>query len=106
MRARTQPDLADVQRDFPQLQISELVGVGGMGLVYRARQLRLDRVVALKILAPDLASDPAFAERFLREAQALAKLDHPNVVSVYDFGEQEGRYYLLRSSSMELRCVK
>ena len=89
------PDLSEVQRDFPQLELLDLVGRGGMGLVYKARQRRLDRLVALKVLAPDLAADPAFAERFLREAQALAKLSHPNVVTVHDFGERNGRYFLL-----------
>ncbi len=89
------PQLSEVQAEFPQLHVQELVGVGGMGLVYRARQIKLDRQVALKILLPELAQDPAFAERFLREAQALAKLDHPNVVTVYDFGEQAGRYFLM-----------
>lgn len=89
------PDLSRVQRDFPQLEILELVGRGGMGLVYKARQPRLDRIVALKILSPELARDPAFAERFLREAQALARLNHPNVVTVFDFGEREGCYFLL-----------
>jgi serine/threonine protein kinase len=89
------PDLSDVQRDFPDLEVLELVGRGGMGLVYKARQRRLDRLVALKVLAPDLANDPAFAERFLREAQALAKLNHANVVAVHDFGERQGRYFLL-----------
>ena len=89
------PDLSVVQRDFPQLEILELIGRGGMGLVYKARQRRLDRLVALKVLHTELASDPAFSERFLREAQALAKLSHPNVVRVHDFGERQGRYFLL-----------
>ncbi len=89
------PDLADVQRDFPQLEVLRLIGRGGMGIVYEARQPRLDRKVALKILAPEVAQEPAFAERFLREAQALAKLTHENIVAVHDFGEQHGRYFLV-----------
>jgi len=89
------PDLAGVQANFPQLEVLGIVGRGGMGIVYKARQPRLDRLVALKVLAPDLASQAAFAERFLREAQALARLNHPNVVSVYDFGERNGTYFLL-----------
>jgi len=89
------PPLADIRRDFPQLEILELVGRGGMGLVYRARQRRLGRDVALKILTPDLAHRPDFAERFLREAQAMAKLSHPNIVTVHDFGEREARYFLV-----------
>ena len=89
------PAISDIQRDFPELEILELIGRGGMGLVYRARQRRIERYVALKVLAPEFAADPAFAERFLREAQALAKLQHPNVVTVHDFGERSGRYFLL-----------
>ena len=89
------PELSDIQRDFPQLEILELIGRGGMGLVYKARQRKLNRIVALKVLAPEIASDPTFAERFLREAQALAKLTHPNVVTIHDFGERHQRYFLL-----------
>ncbi len=66
-----------------------------MGAVYKARQPRLDRIVALKILAPEKQNDPQFAERFEREARALARLNHPNIVTVYDFGEVQGRFYLL-----------
>lgn len=75
---------------FPQLEILELLGQGGMGAVYKARQPALDRFVALKILPPDTASDPGFAERFMREARALAKLNHPNIVAVHDFGHTGG----------------
>jgi serine/threonine protein kinase len=57
-----------------------------MGAVYKARQRELDRLVAVKILPPQIARDPAFAERFTREARALARLSHPNIVAVYDFG--------------------
>lgn len=71
---------------FPQLEILELLGCGGMGAVYKARQPKLNRFVALKIILGDAAADPHFAERFQREAQALAKLNHPNIVSVFDFG--------------------
>ncbi len=77
------PDLA---RLFPQLEIIELIGQGGMGAVYKARQPALDRFVALKILAPRSGGDLDFANRFTREARALAKLSHPNIVGVYDFG--------------------
>jgi serine/threonine protein kinase len=66
-----------------------------MGVVYKARQPKLNRLVALKILAPEKGADPKFAERFLREAQALARLSHPNIVAVHDFGEVDGLYYLL-----------
>jgi serine/threonine protein kinase len=80
---------------FPNLEILELIGRGGMGAVYKARQVALDRIVALKVLPSGLGADPQFAERFLREARALAKLNHPNIVTVHDFGESGGRYYLV-----------
>ena len=70
----TPEELAD---SFPQLEILELLGQGGMGAVYKARQPGLDRLVALKILPPEIGRDPAFAERFTREARALARLNHP-----------------------------
>src|SRR6185369_10790932 len=63
--------------------------------VYKARQPRLDRIIALKVLAPEKEKDPHFAERFSREAKALARLSHPNIVTVHDFGEVDGFYYLL-----------
>jgi serine/threonine protein kinase len=91
----TAPDLADLHRRFPQLEIIELLGKGGMGAVYKARQRGLDRVVALKILPLEIGNDPAFAERFTREARALGKLNHPNIVSVYDFGQVDGLFYFL-----------
>jgi len=71
------------------LEILELVGKGGMGAVYRARQKELDRVVALKILPPGTGGDTAFAERFTREAKALAKLNHTGIVTLYEFGHVE-----------------
>ncbi len=80
---------------FPLLEILELLGHGGMGTVYKARQPHLNRLVALKILATDKGQDPAFAERFTREAQMLARLNHPNIVTLYDFGKVDGLYYLL-----------
>ncbi len=89
------PSVEDIAKHFPQLEIIECLGRGGMGVVYKARQPRLNRIVALKVLAPGRQQDPQFAERFLREAQALAKLNHPNIVTVYDFGESDGLFYLL-----------
>jgi len=89
------PPIDELARLFPQLEILECLGRGGMGAVYKARQPRLDRFVALKILAPEKQSDPQFAERFEREARVLARLSHPNIVSIFDFGEVQGRYYLL-----------
>lgn len=81
--------LEAVQAAFPQLEILELIGAGGMGAVYKARQPKLDRFVALKVLSPSLAASPAFAERFNREARVLARLNHPGIVSVFDFGVVE-----------------
>lgn len=89
------PAPSEIGRFFPQLEILECLGRGGMGVVYRARQPQLNRIVALKILAPEREAELAFAERFTREAQALARLNHPNIVTVHDFGKVENLYYLL-----------
>src|SRR4051794_4802148 len=78
---------------FPQFEILELIGKGGMGAVYKARQKQLDRIVALKILPPAIGEDPAFAKRFAREAKALAKLNHPAIVTIHDFGRAEKLFY-------------
>ncbi len=80
------PPVDELAPLFPQLEILELIGKGGMGAVYKARQKQLDRIVALKILPPGIGDDPAFAERFAREAKALAKLNHPGIVTLYEFG--------------------
>jgi len=80
---------------FPELEISRLIGQGGMGAVYEARQKSLDRTVALKIIKADAAEDSDFAERFAREAKALARLSHQNIVTVHDFGQSEGLYYFV-----------
>ena len=91
----TPPTVADLAPLFPQLEIHGLLGRGGMGAVYKAKQNQLDRVVALKILPPGIGDDPAFADRFAREAKALAKLNHPGIVTIYDFGRVDGLYYFL-----------
>src|SRR6185369_11473285 len=83
------PSVQELAAKFPQLEIIELLGRGGMGAVYKARQKELDRIVALKILPPGIGEDPAFAERFTREAKALAKLNHPGIVTLYEFGRAE-----------------
>src|SRR5213594_300627 len=84
------PGLDEVARLFPQLEILAFIGKGGMGAVYKARQPSLDRFVALKILPSQTASGPGFAERFNREARALARLSHPNIVAVHEFGQANG----------------
>ncbi len=86
---------ADLAVRFPQLEVLELLGQGGMGAVYKARQPHLDRLVALKVLPAEAGQDPSFVERFTREARALARLSHPHIVSVYDFGQADGLYYFL-----------
>jgi tRNA A-37 threonylcarbamoyl transferase component Bud32 len=91
----TPPSVAELAGKFPQLEIIEFIGRGGMGAVYKARQKELDRVVALKVLPPDIGQEATFAERFAREAKALAKLNHPGIVTIYDFGRADGLYFFL-----------
>ncbi len=80
------PEPTELQPFFEALEIRSLIGRGGMGAVYRAHQPSLGRDVALKILLPEIAATEGFTDRFLREARALARLGHPNVVAVYDHG--------------------
>jgi serine/threonine protein kinase len=87
--------LERVAKAFPQLEVVELIGRGGMGFVFKARQRHLDRFVGLKMLPDKLAGDPNFAERFGREGRVLARSNHPNIVSVFDFGQAGGFYFLL-----------
>jgi aminoglycoside phosphotransferase (APT) family kinase protein len=89
------PQPAALGAYFPQLEFLELLGQGGMGAVYKARQLKLDRLVAVKVLPAEWGRDPAFAERFGREARALARLNHPHIVAVHDFGDVDGLCYLV-----------
>ncbi|MBS0207997.1 MAG: protein kinase [Planctomycetes bacterium] len=86
---------AKVAEHFPNLEVIELLGRGGMGVVYKARQRALGRLVALKLMAPECAAEPKFAERFVQEAQALAALNHPNIVTIHDFGQAGSFYYVL-----------
>ncbi len=86
--------------DFPAgaqiggYQIRELIGRGGMAVVYRAADVRLDRQVALKVLAPELTKDAAFRQRFIRESRAGAAVDHPNVIPVFEAGEADGVLFI------------
>jgi hypothetical protein len=89
------PPVEELAPLFPQLEILELIGQGGMGAVYKARQPSLDRFVAVKLLPAEAGRDPAFAERFGREARALARLSHPNVVAVHDVGRAGDFYYFV-----------
>ena len=94
--ASAPPSLAQVAAAFPQLEIIDLIGAGGMGTVWRARQPTLNRFVALKLLPASINErDPAFAERFAREGQLLARLHHPNIVTVHDSGRAGEFFYLL-----------
>ena len=82
---------------LPQIggyEIISKIGEGGMGVVYKARQISLDRVVALKVLPPELTRDRRFVERFRREGRLAAKIPHPNAVQVYEIGERDGRYFM------------
>jgi serine/threonine protein kinase len=92
---RVPPTPATLAAQFPQLEILELLGVGGMGMVYKARQPRVDRYVALKILPIASMPDASFGERFEREAKALARLNHPGIVTLYDFGQTSEYYYFV-----------
>lgn len=82
------PSIEEMNAALPQFDFVELIGAGGMGAVYKARQPKLNRFVAIKMLPPRSGDDlPGFSERFEREAQSMARLNHPHIVSVYDFGE-------------------
>ena len=90
---------------IPGYQILDLVGRGGMGVVYRAKQLDLERIVALKIILISNVSDSTVAARFEREAKALARLQHPNIVQALNFGKCEGRYYFAMEYVPGRTCV-
>jgi eukaryotic-like serine/threonine-protein kinase len=87
--------MSDQQRIGERYDLRQTIGIGGMARVYLAHDRRLDRDVAAKILDPALASDPLFVERFRREAQAAAALNHPNVVAIYDTGTTDDSYFIV-----------
>ena len=91
----TPPAPAALATLFSELEGFELLGRGGMGAVYKARQTSLDRLVAVKILPPEIGRDPAFAERFSREAKAMARLNHPNIVTIHEFGRR-GEFFFFQ----------
>src|SRR2546421_10377274 len=88
-------------------RIEAVAGRGGMGVIYRAVELRLQRPVAVKLIAADRAAQAAFRERFERESRLTAAIDHPNVIPVYAAGEEAGRLYLARryGAGTDLRCL-
>src|SRR5215510_4827924 len=91
-------------------EIVSPIGAGGMGEVYKARDTRLDRIVAIKILPEALTGDPQFRERFAREARAISQLDHPHICTLHDVGEQNGTSFLvmqcLEGETLEARLRK
>ena len=89
------PPIDDIKKLFPQLEILGLLGAGGMGAVYKARQPALDRFVALKVLPASNKDGINFAERFNREARALARLSHPNIVAVHEFGQADALHFFI-----------
>lgn len=89
------PPLESIAEEFPQLEVLEYLGQGSMGIVFKARQKSLNRQIALKLLSPERADDPKFAHHFEKEAQTLATLNHPNIVTIHDFGKTASYYYLL-----------
>ncbi|EDY17823.1 serine/threonine protein kinase [Chthoniobacter flavus Ellin428] len=88
------PTDEEVARLFPQYEMLGMIGRGGMGAVYKARQISLDRFVAIKLLPLEVSVDREFSDRFVREAQTMARLNHPHIIAVYDFGKtMEGHLY-------------
>jgi uncharacterized protein YndB with AHSA1/START domain/predicted Ser/Thr protein kinase len=89
------PSAQELGARLANLEVLELLGHGGMGVVYKGRQPLLDRMVAIKVLRPDFGAQKDFQARFMREARLLAKLRHPYIVTVFDVGKSEDLYYLV-----------
>jgi serine/threonine protein kinase len=92
---RELPPIEEIGHHFPGLELLGPLGHGGMGWVYKARQVQLDRIVALKVLPPHVAADPSFAQRFQREARAMASLNHPNIVAIHESGQAGPYFYFI-----------
>ncbi len=89
------PTLEELEPLFPAYELEAFIAPGGMGAVYKARQKSLDRLVAIKILPREFGDDPQFRSSFEAEAKAMARLNHPNLISVYDFGDIDGMLYIV-----------
>lgn len=89
------PDPSELSTLLSGFEVSSLIATGGMGAVYKATQLSLDRYVAIKLLPAELGADPAFRERFHAEARSMARLNHANLIGIYDFGEADGMPYIV-----------
>ena len=88
------PELPLVGTDFAGYRLRAVLGRGGMSIVYQAENPRLRNVIALKVLAPELADDQIFRTRFREESQIAASLNHPNVIPIHDFGSSDGLLYI------------
>lgn len=91
----TPPSIQQLTPHFPGFEFEEIIGSGGMGAVYKAKQIQVDRTVSIKILSENFSEDPIFIERFEREARILGKLNHPNITAIFDFGVAGPYCYLL-----------
>ena len=89
------PDLSELSKLFDGYEVISLIATGGMGAVYKASQVSLDRDVAIKLLPVEFGKDPSFRNQFEAEARSMAKLNHDNLIGIYDFGEADGMPYIV-----------